>query len=455
VAGYSVHGAYDRLLAGVAGGLVRMVEPAGQDTRLTAIPGGIRVDPPYPSVEPFVVRTLEMHFSTPLALALLLVGGRRRIPWSRRLLRLLAGGGFLMLAHLAALVAQLEFSPLVESGVRWPGYHVYRFAWWVLTVWSLLLLPAVAALAIYLADWRGQPTSRGPRARRPLLWGMGAAAAFVILLSVTLAHLRPEPGGAQVAPQRGHRGLQAFQEGRYQEAVLAFRSQLEREPENITLRFNLGVSLYRMARFDEALQELNLVRNRRPDYPGLDLALGAVLHDLGREEGALEAFGRVDLARQSDPDLLARVGAVLEAGGDAAGAERVYRRALEVRPAHAITLHRLGNLLLGQERGNEAIDLFRLAARARPDDAAALSYLGAALQQSGRFREAAEAYHRALALAPGDLAALFNLGVIRMQEQDPCPARDYFTRCIETPGLDAYRRRCQDMLDELTGRCGG
>ena len=59
-------------------------------------------------------------------------------------------------------------------------------------MWSLWLLPAGAALFVYAADW-GLPGAR-PETRRtaaPVAVASAVALAAVVVLSATLAHLRP------------------------------------------------------------------------------------------------------------------------------------------------------------------------------------------------------------------------------------------------------------------------
>ncbi len=91
IAGAAAHKTYERVLVGVAGGVIRMVEPRHQDTLLTAVDGGVRVDPPYAGLDPFLIQSFKMHVSAPLILALLLVGGPARIGASRRATRVAVG----------------------------------------------------------------------------------------------------------------------------------------------------------------------------------------------------------------------------------------------------------------------------------------------------------------------------------------------------------------------------
>jgi tetratricopeptide (TPR) repeat protein len=455
-AGYVAHGTYNRLVVAVTGGLIRMVEPGEDSTRLTSVPGGAQVKPAYAGADRFFVNTRTMHLSAPLVLALLLVGGPGRIGLARRLTRLLIGGALVVAGHMAALIAQLEFSPLLAAGFREPVYYVYRFFWWVGTVWGMLVLPAGAALFVYLADFREAGNVRRRVRARAVLLALGWMAGVVMVLAWSLAHLRPELPVKLVAESpRRDAGVEAFRAGRYAEAVEAFRARLQDETGNAALRYNLGVSLYRTGRFAEAMQELSLVRSQEPDHPGLDVSLGAVLFALGEREEALQAFQRADLAQVTDADLLVQVGGVMFGAGDREGAERAYRRALAVRPTHAEASYRLGILIMAGGQREEAVLQFQQAIAARPDYLEAYKYLAVAHQQAGRNQPALDAYAQALRLAPDDLGALFGVASILLRSDDPCRARPYLSRCAQAPGGEQDRQRCRGLAEQMESTCPG
>ncbi len=52
------------------------------------------------------------------------------------------------------------------------------------------------------------------------------------------------------------RGIEAYEEGDYQEALTNFRSALMTEPEHPLIRHNVALSFYKMGEYEKALQEL-------------------------------------------------------------------------------------------------------------------------------------------------------------------------------------------------------
>ncbi len=454
IAGAAAHKTYERVLVGVAGGVIRMVEPRHQDTLLTAVDGGVRVDPPYAGLDPFLIQSFKMHVSAPLILALLLVGGPARIGASRRATRVAVGALLVFAVHVVALITQLELSPLKEAGFREPSYYVFRFSWWLGTVWSMLVLPAGAALYVYLADFRPMaPAASAARRGRAMLLALGAVGGAVILLAATLAHLRPQLAAESTVAVQPDAAIVAFRAGRYAEAVEGFQAQLQDASDNAGARFNLAVSLYRTGRFVEAIQQLNLLRSVQPDYPGLDLSLGAALFDMGEREQALEVLGRADLQHETDVELLLQVGGVLLGGQELEGAQRAYTRVLELDPASAEALYHLGTLVMAQGQGEQAVQYFHQALSARPDYLEAHKYLAVAHQQAGRLAEALAAYQKAVDLAPRDQGALFGVAVLLLRTEDPCRGRPYLERCVEAAGMDANTQRCRQLLQQIEASC--
>lgn len=453
-AGAAVHETYERVLLGVAGGVIRMVEPHGQDTLLTAVDGGVRVDPPYAGMDPFVVRSVGMHVSAPLILALLLVGGPAPIGPSRRAARVAVGALLVFAVHVVALITQLELTPLKEAGFREPSYYVFRFSWWMGTVWSMLVLPAGALLYVYLADFRPMAQAASAARRgRPMLLVLGAVGGAVILLAAMLAHLRPQLAAESTVAVQPDAALVAFRAGRFAEAVEGYQAQLQDASGNPGARFNLAVSLYRTGRFAEAIQQLNLLRSVQPDYPGLDLSLGAALFDLGEREQGLEALRRADLQHETDVELLLQVGDALSGGRELEGAQRAYMRVLELDPESAEALYRLGTLVMAQGRGEQAVQYFQQAVGGRADFLEALKALAVAQQQAGRPAEALAAYRKAVDLAPEDQEVLSGVALLLLRSENPCRARLYLDRCVEAAGVAAETQRCRQLLQQIEASC--
>jgi tetratricopeptide (TPR) repeat protein len=453
------------VLAGLAGGLLRLAE-LGRDgvTTIQAIPGFLDVRPANPALPPVRLILADRHLSAPLFLGLLTVGGGAGVSLARRLARIGWGTVILVALHTAGLLVDIEFRPLLEAGFRGSEYLPIRFMWWFLNVWTILLLPAGAALFVYMRDWRGAGAGRPPVASRTAL-RLAAVPAALVLLAAGLVVLRPSEAAVEAGKVGGtpsalpdplalREAGRAFSEGRFEEAEAAYRERLAVRPDDPAAHYNLGVALYRQGRFAEAVEEMQRAREISPGFPGLLVSLGAALHDLGRREEALGAFRQADPDAVDDPELLGQVGTVLLEAGELEAADRFFGRLLSLRPQEASALFQRGTIALRRGDLDGAIRWFEAARGVRPDSLEVLSNLGGAYQQAGRSDEAVEAYRAALAAAPDALAANFNLGAALARGEDPCLAIPYFSRCLDLPDPGGVHERCRTVLATLEPACG-
>ncbi|MGH7506158.1 MAG: tetratricopeptide repeat protein, partial [Longimicrobiales bacterium] len=170
-----------------------------------------------------------------------------------------------------------------------------RFALFVAL--ALLLLAADALLARRTAR-RPEPTSlRAPRAPRAPVANVALMALFLTLNGFGIGDVE--------------RGNRLYREGRYAEAVEAYRAAMRDGEESPELQYNLGTALLRIGRYAEAEQHLQA-------------ALEAVDPDL-RHRSLYNLGNRyLEAARaQSDP---AAQGRMLEAAVEA------YKRSLRLEP---------------------------------------------------------------------------------------------------------------------------
>ena len=97
-------------------------------------------------------------------------------------------------------------------------------------------------------------------------------------------------------------GLRLFKEGRYEEALAAFRLEAERRPASADAVANVGAALSRLGRFEEATVELEraLELGARPRLEaGIRYDLGSAYLELGRIE---EAISMLEASLRLAPD---------------------------------------------------------------------------------------------------------------------------------------------------------
>ncbi len=259
--------------------------------------------------------------------------------------------------------------------------------------------------------------------------------------------------------------IQLHQSGRLVEGVLAYRSFLDKYPENADVMhllgvlefqldhaaeaerllreamrinqdtpdvyFNLGFILYRQGKLQEAETVLQVAREKRPADTGVLNNLANVLAGLGKLGEAEHVFTEALRLAPANPELLFNLGNAFKQGERYAEAEKRYLQALALKRDYVEARVNLGFVLWKQAKTAEAEMHFRAAIESQAGNADAANNLGVMLREFGRQDEAEAVLRQLLARQPGFAEAWNNLGVVledlcRLDEAQAC-----FRKAIE------------------------
>ena len=170
-------------------------------------------------------------------------------------------------------------------------------------------------------------------------------------------------------------GLALQIEGRLDDAVAAYRSACDLEPQNPEARLELGSMLLQAGRPVEALAELRAAVDMRPNFAEAHNALGDTLRTLGRQEEAQAA----------------------------------YCVALDFKANLADAHLGLAAILHQRRRLEEALAAYLSGLKLKPNSSEAFADLGGLLQELGRPEEARDAFHQAYKKEPSSFAARWHL----------------------------------------------
>jgi tetratricopeptide (TPR) repeat protein len=142
-------------------------------------------------------------------------------------------------------------------------------------------------------------------------------------------------------------GIRAEREGRFEDAVRAYRSALARDERHPEVHFNLGNALYAVGELAEARAEFHRAVELAPDYVEAWNNLGILLGEMERPDAAIRAYRRALGLAPDYPDALYNLAETLVLRGELAEARELwlaYLRADPESPFARIVRERLAQL---------------------------------------------------------------------------------------------------------------
>jgi tetratricopeptide (TPR) repeat protein len=206
--------------------------------------------------------------------------------------------------------------------------------------------------------------------------------------------------------------VRLHQLNKFDEAEPMYLKLLLSAPENIEIRYLLGVLLHQSGRHREAADYLEKVVATDPTYAEAFNSLGNVYQAIGDIEKAEAGFRRaIELKPTLAIAYLNYAGLLQQIGNEPAAIE-VYKKGIHADPAFLPLYQKLGEV--SAKRGNlpEAEKWFRQALKFAPRDDRLLTSLGLVLQSQNRLAEAVHCFQSIIDNAPGSYEAINQLGMI-------------------------------------------
>ncbi len=154
------------------------------------------------------------------------------------------------------------------------------------------------------------------------------------------------------------KGNDLFTEGKYEEAISAYQTIVEKYPDTYILNRNIGNCYFQMEKYDLAEEYYMKVLEKDPGDTESLLGVGNTYANRGQNEKALEWYNKIEFDKISDPLVLYNIGSNFYTQGQHQEALKYYRKAVELKGDFVDALYQLGlvNLTLGNNQ--DAIDAF-------------------------------------------------------------------------------------------------
>jgi tetratricopeptide (TPR) repeat protein len=194
----------------------------------------------------------------------------------------------------------------------------------------------------------------------------------------------------------------------WKDSETLWRDSLAKDANNLTAHFSLGNALEQQGRREEALVAYKGALAIDPESPGIRTGIGNLEMTLGRPETALEYLRPAVEENPEFPPARRTLGVALIAAGQVDAGIRELRTCVEQEP-HAFHWQSLADALVNAKRHPEAIEAYQSMLKVSPGHPDALNNLGAAQFAIGDFAGALVSFEAIVAGHPDALQARSNL----------------------------------------------
>lgn len=228
---------------------------------------------------------------------------------------------------------------------------------------------------------------------------------------------------------RTNLGVALAQEGRYCEAVTQYRDALKRSPENQIARLNLALALYKQAQFDKAREQLETLYKLNPGHQQAFYLLVDCDLRLGKFKDAIALLEPAYKLHPENPALQYALGTALLQDGQTQQGAAVIDNILKNGDSTVAAM------LMGASQYNArdyktAARSLRKALDGNPSLPGAWTLYGRALLGGGDNAGAKAAFERALTADPNDFDACLHLGGLLRHDGDIQAAAPYIRRAV-------------------------
>jgi tetratricopeptide (TPR) repeat protein len=228
---------------------------------------------------------------------------------------------------------------------------------------------------------------------------------------------------------RANLGAALAKLNRYDEAIEQYRAVLAKK-DNPGLRLNLALAYYKKGAWRDAAQQLDTLRAAQPDDARVATLLAECYTGLGQNEKAIAVLKPVEAAHPDDLAVAWLLGsALIRAGHRREGLDRVDRVARQGNRPEAYLL--AGRTALKMNEFERARDYAAAAARLDPRLPGVDTLQGSVLDYLGDTEGAAAALRKAVEADPQDFDAQLGLGAVLHTSRDLEGARQHLQRALQ------------------------
>lgn len=249
-----------------------------------------------------------------------------------------------------------------------------------------------------------------------------------------------------------------------------YLNAVQRNPNSVAGRFNLGLAYYNDKQYDNAVESLHKVleinREDKASHTKVDFQASQILGIIyfnykNNTDEAINYFKKASEINPTEGNNSYYLGLAYKKDGNAEEALKSYIKALENGADDAAEVnYRIGQIYYEKKEYGKASAYFEKVAAKKPDLAEAREYLGDIYDRAGNADKAVENYIRVVKINPNNMHAQFQLGLnySKQKEYDKMIAAYKKTINIDPNFADAhynlgmayfYRNMYEDAVSEF------
>jgi tetratricopeptide (TPR) repeat protein len=163
------------------------------------------------------------------------------------------------------------------------------------------------------------------------------------------------------------RGVDLFNEGKYEESIPVYRSILEKFPDAYIVHMNIGHSYFQLENYEEAEKSYLKVLESDPEHVDSLIGVGNCHMNRGDSEKAIEWYNKIEFEKIESPTVLFNVGTIFYNNSKLDEALKYYKRAVEVQEDFLDAIYQLGLVYLAKGSNPEALSEFESYLKFDPD----------------------------------------------------------------------------------------
>ncbi len=158
-----------------------------------------------------------------------------------------------------------------------------------------------------------------------------------------------------------------YNEKKYPEAIAAYQSILEKQPDFFIIKKNIGDCYFAMQDYEKAVENYLQVNEKQPDRADLLISIANAYNNWGKQDQAIEWYKKVPASGIRDVNTAFNTGVVFANSGDQAGALKYFQKAVEIDPQFPDGYYQLGLCQVALGANPEAVAALNKFIELAPD----------------------------------------------------------------------------------------